>query len=82
MFLWVFFFLLWGCVVGGGDVRLSYSLAGAAECVGVSVDVIKRAVRAGDLATFRLWVNGRFVEKPLISREELEHWIRCNADHT
>lgn len=53
----------------------SYSYAGAAQATGYSIDVIKRAVRAGDLRTVTPKVAGRHLSKPVILAAELERWL-------
>lgn len=54
---------------------VSYSMAGAAAATGLSVDVIRRAVRAGDLATVYPKINGRTISKPLIRAADLDAWL-------
>ncbi|GEM_PF-1452884 len=54
--------------------RITYDIASAAEATGVSIDVIRRAIRAGDLATTSPRINGRKISKPLIPAAELERW--------
>jgi len=58
---------------------ISYSKADAAMAVGVSVDVINRAIRAGDLAPAKPTVNGKPVAKVVILAAELERWVRGAA---
>lgn len=53
----------------------SYSMAGAADEIGVSVDVIRRAVKAGDLPSIYPKVNGRAISKPLIRAADLDAWL-------
>jgi excisionase family DNA binding protein len=49
---------------------VSLTYADAAESVGVSVDVIRRAVRAGDLTAHYP------TARPVIRREDLDEWIK------
>lgn len=56
-------------------VSFSYETASAAT--GLSVDVFKRAVRAGDLTPRYPIVNGKPLTKPVFEREELERFIRA-----
>lgn len=58
---------------------LAYSKADAAAACGVSIDIISRAIRAGDLATVSPTVKGEPIAKPLILAAELERWIRGAA---
>ena len=51
--------------------------SGAAAAVGVSVDVIRRAVNAGDLVASSVTVDGRKIAKPLIERDELVKWVQA-----
>ncbi len=55
--------------------RLAYDVAAAAETVGVSADLIRRAIRAGDIKTTSPKVNGKAISKPLIPAEELDRWL-------
>lgn len=50
-------------------VSLAYTLAGAAAACSVSVDVVRRAVRRGDLAV--VYPSHR----PVVLAEELARWI-------
>ena len=54
---------------------VSYDYAGASAATGYSVDVIRRAVDAGDLEVRYVTVNGRVLTKPVIQREVLERWV-------
>ena len=56
------------------DTKLAYSLQEAADATGLSIDTIRRAMRAGDLAVTYPRVNGRPISKPLVARSELERW--------
>lgn len=59
--------------------RLSYTVADAAETTGLSQDVIRRAIKAGDIAVIYPMVGGRTLAKPLIPRAELDAWFRNAA---
>lgn len=48
----------------------------AAEMTGLSVDVIKRAIRHGDLRASRPRINGRHVERDVIAVEDLTRWAK------
>lgn len=50
-------------------MKLAYTIAEAAEAVGVSTDVIRRAIRRGDL------VASYITSRPVIAVSELEAWI-------
>lgn len=54
-------------------VSFSYETASAAT--GLSVDVLKRAVRTGDLEPRYPIVDGRPIAKPVFERAELERFI-------
>lgn len=58
---------------------VAYTAKTAAEATGVSVDVIKRAIRAGDIKTSRPRVAGREIAKDLIPAAELERWATEGA---
>ncbi len=58
---------------------IAYSKADAAAACGVSVDVINRAIRAGDITPAKPTVNGKPVAKVVILAAELERWIRGAA---
>lgn len=49
--------------------RLSYNVADAAAAVGVSPDVIRRAVRNGDIPVHYP------TSRPVILRDDLEAWL-------
>lgn len=46
----------------------------AAEYVGLSVDTISRAIRSGDLRTYRPKIEGRELTSDLILIQDLERW--------
>lgn len=54
---------------------IAYTPKTAAEASGYSEDIIKRAIRSGDLKATRPTINGREVAKDSISRAELERWL-------
>lgn len=54
--------------------RISYSIKDAAEATGISVDIIKRAIRSGDLKTHRPVVAKREIAKDFIAHIDLERW--------
>lgn len=54
---------------------VSYDIPGAAAASGVSTDVIRRAVNAGDIEVRYPIVNGRAIAKPLIEVDELRRWV-------
>lgn len=58
---------------------IAYDTAGAAAAAGVSVDIIKRALRAGDLEARYPRVDGRTIAKPLITVDELRRWVTAGA---
>ncbi|WP_030526630.1 hypothetical protein [Phycicoccus jejuensis] len=58
---------------------VSYSYETASAATGLSVDVIQRAVRAGDLEVRYPQVAGRTLSKPVIERDELARWISQGA---
>ncbi len=55
--------------------KLAYSRAEAALAVGVSLDTIDDAIRAGDLQATRPVINGRRIRTVLITQGELTRWI-------
>ena len=55
--------------------KVSFNLQEAADSTGYSVDVLRRAIRAGDLATSAPRVNGRTITRRVIKADELERWI-------
>jgi hypothetical protein len=59
---------------------VSFSYESAALATGLSENVIRRAVNAGDLAVRYVQVKGRNISKPVIERAELERWISSGAD--
>jgi hypothetical protein len=54
---------------------VSYDYAGASAATGYSVDVIGKAVKAGDLAVRYVVVDGRQLSKPVIEVDELRRWV-------
>ena len=58
---------------------VSYSAEGAAVATGYSVDVIRRAIRAGEIAVHYPRVNGRPLSKAAILRDDLDRWVRDGA---
>lgn len=54
---------------------ISFDAFGAAAATGVSVDVIRRAMRSGDLPTRYPKIDGRQVAKPLIPAKDLLAWV-------
>lgn len=61
------------------DTKITYDVREAADATGVSMDVIRRAIRAGDLATRSPKINGRQIAKPLIPADELRRWALNEA---
>ena len=59
---------------------VAFSYDTAALATGLSPNVIRRAVRGGDLAVKYVRVDGREVSKPVIERAELERWVAAGAD--
>ena len=55
--------------------RLAYNRRDAAAQVGVSVDVIDKAIKAGDLRAVRPTIDGRKLATILIRHTELERWL-------
>lgn len=55
---------------------VSFDAFGAAAATGLSVDVIRRAVRSGDLPTHYPKIDGRQVAKPLILADDLRAWVK------
>lgn len=55
--------------------KISFNLQEAAISTGYSVDVLRRAIRAGDLATSAPQVDGRTVARRVIKADELERWV-------
>lgn len=62
-------------------VAEAYSYETASIVTGVSQDILRRAVRAGDIAVSRPEVDGRPISKPLIPRAELHAWIERGRKH-
>lgn len=62
-------------MIGVARPKLSFTFAEAAVSTGYSVDVIRRAVRAGDLASVAPIINGRNLSRPVIVAAELERWL-------
>lgn len=57
--------------------QIAYNLAECAAMTGLSIDMIRRAYRAGDLAPARPRINGVPITKPVvITAEELERWLK------
>ena len=54
---------------------VAYTLAGAATATGYSIDVIRRAVRKGDLVTHAPKVGGTRVARPVILHDDLMRWL-------
>lgn len=54
---------------------LAYSYTDAARVAGYSIDVIKRAIAAGDLVAVCPSIGGRRITKPVIPAEELKRWL-------
>lgn len=54
---------------------VSYDFEGAAAATGLSVDVLQRARKAGDLAVRYPTVAGRTLAKPVIERDELARFV-------
>lgn len=62
---------------------VSFDVFGASAATGVSVDVIRRAYRSGDLPTHYPEVDGKQVNKPLILADDLREWVaRGKAERT
>lgn len=55
-------------------VVIAYDVETAAEAVSLSTDVIRRAIRSGDLATTSPKIEGRALAKPLIDPDNLRAW--------
>lgn len=55
--------------------KLAYTRREAAEACGVSVDVIDKAIKAGDLRAVRPTIDGRKLATILIRHTELERWL-------
>jgi len=59
--------------------QLAYSLPEAAAVSGYSLDVIRRAIRAGDLRTVQPVVGGRQVARRRVLREDLLAWLKGDS---
>lgn len=57
-------------------MTVSYSLQGAAEASGISLDVIRKAMRAGDLPVHYPRVNGKPIARPLVRADDLDRWVQ------
>jgi excisionase family DNA binding protein len=57
------------------QTQIAYTRKQAAEQVGVSVDVIDRAIRSGDVRATRPMVDGRRISTVLVTHEELLRWV-------
>ena len=55
--------------------KLAYTRREAAESCGVSVDVIDKAIKAGDMRAVRPTIDGRKLATILIRHIELERWL-------
>lgn len=55
--------------------KIAYNLKEAAEATGYSIDVIRRAVRSGDLATVTPKIEGRDLARPVVTEAELRRWV-------
>ncbi|MBP7988835.1 helix-turn-helix domain-containing protein [Candidatus Neomicrothrix sp.] len=55
--------------------KLAYTRREAAAACGVSVDVIDKAIKAGDLRAVRPTIDGRKLATILIRHTELERWL-------
>lgn len=56
--------------------RLAYTYADAAVATGVSIDVIRRAVRVGDL------IPSYPTSRPVLMVEELTEWLRSRPNES
>lgn len=54
---------------------VAYSYETAVAATGLSVDILKRAVRKGDLVPRYVVVDGRAITKPVFERAELERFV-------
>jgi hypothetical protein len=62
-------------------VRLAYSVAEAAEAVSMSIDTIRRAMKATDPAAFPPPLRAkRTPKKTLILAQELDRWVDSLPD--
>lgn len=55
--------------------QIAYTKKQAAEASGVSLDTIRRAIQAGDLATVQPRIDGREIQRVLVLGTELERWL-------
>ncbi|AYY11519.1 DNA-binding protein [Actinobacteria bacterium YIM 96077] len=55
--------------------KLSYTPREAADETGISEETIRAAIRAGDLPTAPIVVNGRQIRRQIILHEDLVHWL-------
>lgn len=58
---------------------VAYNVKDAAEATGLSVDVIKRAIKSGDLRATRPTVDGRQITKDVIPAAELARWVGAQS---
>lgn len=58
---------------------ISYNYQQAANATGYSEDIIRRAVRRGDLVMRYPKVDGRHLSKGVIPRDELVAWVQAGA---
>lgn len=54
---------------------VSFDIAGASAASGISTQVIRRAINAGDLESHYPDVDGRQIDKPLILADDLRAWV-------
>ncbi len=54
---------------------VAFDVKGAAAASGISEQVIRRAINAGDLLPHYPDVDGRQIDKPLILADDLRAWI-------
>lgn len=59
--------------------KIAYSPTQAATAIGLSIDVVRRAIWAGDLEAVAPIVNGRTLTRRVIMCAELERWIRSGG---
>lgn len=58
---------------------ITVNYAAAASITGYSIDMIKKAINAGDLPVVAGSVNGRPIDKPVIPYEALRAWANQAA---
>ncbi|NUP33635.1 MAG: hypothetical protein HOU01_18280 [Streptomycetaceae bacterium] len=58
---------------------VSYSYETAAAATGLSISLLKQAVRTGDLVPRYVRVDGRLVAKPVFEHGELHRFIAAGA---